>query len=84
MIMKFSEKDSLQKLIKWALIDRIDDDVDYLGNIWYNDNFLDRFHQHAKVMDKNMFDGKMMDVTAAYDRIVSFCIFLHCFHQYFH
>ena len=72
MMMKFAEKDSLRKLMKWALIDRIDDDVDYLGNIWYNDNFLDRFCQHAKVIDKNMFDGKMMEVTAAYHRIVSF------------
>lgn len=67
----FGKRDGLRSLLRWAFIDRVNSDVDFLGSVWYNDDFADRFEQTAIMNKKLSFRGRMMQRTASYDRIVS-------------
>ena len=68
---KFAAKDSFRRCIKWALMNRINDDVDYIGNIWNNDKFVKRFNKQSNIIKDSRFQGKMLQITAAYDTTVS-------------
>lgn len=70
-MVRFAEKDALRNCINFALKGRVGCDVDYLSTIWDNDKFLKRFQKQAIVKEASRFNGKMLSLTAAYDKTVS-------------
>ena len=76
---RFEKKDPLRKCIKWALMDRVNSTVDYVGNIWFNKDFHKKFKETASVLDGSRFSGKMLQLTAAYDKTCYYLIIAHVF-----
>jgi len=68
---RFSQKDSLRQCLNWALVKRVNTVVDYVGTIWNNNQFADKFDEQAKVQNNSRFGGLMMELTASYDKSVS-------------
>ena len=76
---KFLMRDPLRKCIKWAVMDRINTTVDYIGNIWFNQDFQNKFMSTATVVKGSRFKGNMLQLTAAYDKTCYYSIIAHVF-----
>ena len=82
---QLSETCCLRKTIIWALRNRIGDEVDYRSTVWNNPSFIMRFDKYSKIYRQSKFHGKMLKLTSAYDRLVSFTsIILIVIHIYIH
>ena len=71
---QFARKDDLRKCLKWAIVDRVDSHVNYETHVWNNDRFCTRFLTkcyYDRDIQNRSFQGKMMRVTASYQKIVS-------------
>ena len=67
----FASQSPLHKAIRWAVMDRVGSDVDYLSHIWNSDTFIDKFMKKAKQKKSSYFGGRFLSCTAAYDKTVS-------------
>ena len=68
---RFEKKSKVHRCVSWALMERVGHQVDYMSNIWNNDLFIDDFMTRAKKKKSSLFDGKFLELTAAYDKTVS-------------
>lgn len=68
---KISNECALRKGVSWALINRVGTTVDYLSRIFESDSFVLEFKRKAKKSKNSVFSGRMMKLTASYNRYVS-------------
>ena len=77
-LMKLSKTNMLYELLIWGLTETMKTHFDYRGSVFDNDDFLDRFESDAKVYNdpSKLLKGKVLRVTAAFDKIGYNSIFL--------
>ena len=79
---ELASKDILRRLVKFGLVDRVGDIVDYRNQVFFNNLFpaiFNKVAKHAKKTRNFNFEGRMWERTACYDRSVSssvFCIMI--------